>query len=70
VLGDEDSGRFDSFSTGNRLLEFAQYTRPREYRGLEVPDVLLSGDHQQIAKWREQSSRERTAKRRPDLLTD
>jgi tRNA (guanine37-N1)-methyltransferase len=68
VLGDEDSGRFDSFSTGNRLLEFAQYTRPREYRGLEVPEVLLSGDHEQIAKWREQSSRERTAKRRPDLL--
>ena len=70
VLGDEDSGRFDSFSTGNRLLEFAQYTRPREYRGMEVPEVLLSGDHQQIAKWREQSSRERTAKRRPDLLLD
>ena len=68
VLGDEDSGRFDSFSTGNRLLEFAQYTRPREFRGLEVPDVLLSGDHEQIARWREQSSRERTAKRRPDLL--
>jgi tRNA (guanine37-N1)-methyltransferase len=70
VLGDEDSGRFDSFSTGNRLLEFAQYTRPREYRGLEVPDVLLSGDHEQIARWREQSSRDRTASRRPDLLTD
>lgn len=70
VLGDEDSGRFDSFSTGNRLLEFAQYTRPREFRGLEAPEVLLSGDHEQIARWREQSSRERTAKRRPDLLPD
>jgi tRNA (guanine37-N1)-methyltransferase len=68
VLGDEDSGRFDSFSTGNRLLEFAQYTRPREYRGLEVPEVLLTGDHQQIAQWREQNSRERTSQRRPDLL--
>lgn len=68
VLGDEDSGRFDSFSTGNRLLEFAQYTRPREYRGLEVPEVLLTGDHQQIAKWREQNSRQRTKQRRPDLL--
>jgi tRNA (guanine37-N1)-methyltransferase len=68
VLGDEDSGRYDSFSTGNRLLEFAQYTRPREYRGLEVPEVLLSGDHGAIAKWREQSSRERTKQRRPDLL--
>jgi tRNA (guanine37-N1)-methyltransferase len=70
VLGDEDSGRYDSFSTGNRLLEFAQYTRPRVYRGLEVPEVLLSGDHQAIARWREQDSRERTEKRRPDLLSD
>jgi tRNA (guanine37-N1)-methyltransferase len=70
VLGDEDSGRYDSFSTGNRLLEFAQYTRPREYRGLEVPEILLSGDHGEIAKWREQSSRERTQQRRPDLLGD
>jgi tRNA (guanine37-N1)-methyltransferase len=68
VLGDEDSGRYDSFSTGNRLLEFAQYTRPREYRGLEVPEVLLSGDHQEIAKWREQSTMERTRQKRPDLL--
>jgi len=68
VLGDEDSGRFDSFSTGNRLLEFAQYTRPREYRGHEVPEVLISGDHEKIAAWRDQSSRERTQQRRPDLL--
>ena len=68
VLGDEDSGRYDSFSTGNRLLEFAQYTRPREYRGLEVPEILLSGDHEQIAQWREASSRQRTLERRPDLL--
>jgi tRNA (guanine37-N1)-methyltransferase len=68
VLGDEDSGRYDSFSTGNRLLEFAQYTRPREYRGLKVPDILLSGDHEQIARWREQSSQERTKQKRPDLL--
>ncbi|HYP06658.1 MAG TPA: tRNA (guanosine(37)-N1)-methyltransferase TrmD [Bryobacteraceae bacterium] len=68
VLGDQESGRYDSFSTGNRLLEFAQYTRPREYRGHEVPEVLLSGDHAEIAKWREQSSRQRTEKRRPDLL--
>jgi tRNA (guanine37-N1)-methyltransferase len=70
VLGDEDSGRFDSFSSGNRALEFAQYTRPRVYRGLEAPEVLLSGDHQRIAQWREQSSRERTKNRRPDLLED
>ena len=68
VLGDEDSGRYDSFSTGNRLLEFAQYTRPREYRGLEVPEILLTGDHQRIAQWREQSSLDRTTRRRPDLL--
>jgi tRNA (guanine37-N1)-methyltransferase len=70
VLGDEDSGRYDSFSTGNRLLEFAQYTRPREYRGREVPEVLLSGDHGAIARWREQNSLERTKQRRPDLLAE
>lgn len=68
VLGDEDSNRYDSFSTGNRLLEYAQYTRPREYRGHEVPEVLLSGDHEKIAKWREENSFERTKQRRPDLL--
>lgn len=68
VLGDELSSVEDSFSRGNRLLEFEQYTRPREYRGLSVPDVLLSGNHQEIAEWRTQNSRERTAKRRPDLL--
>jgi tRNA (guanine37-N1)-methyltransferase len=70
VLGDEDSNRFDSFSTGNRLLEHAQYTRPREYRGLQVPEVLMSGNHEQIAQWREADSRRRTQARRPDLLTD
>ena len=68
VLGDEDSSRFDSFSSGNRLLEHSQYTRPREYRGIEVPKVLLSGDHTAIAKWREQNSIERTRQRRPDVL--
>ena len=68
VLGDEDSGRYDSFSTGTRLLEFAQYTRPREYRGLQPPEVLLSGDHERIAAWRAESSQQRTAERRPDLL--
>ena len=70
VLGDEHSNRLDSFSTGNRLLEYAQYTRPREYRGLKVPEVLVSGDHQQIAAWREANSLERTKQRRSDLLTD
>ncbi len=70
VLGDEDSSRFDSFSHGDRLLEHAQYTRPREYRGLEVPEVLLSGDHQQIARWRQENSIQRTSQRRADLLPE
>src|SRR5690606_1557739 len=56
VLGDERSSVDDSFSGENRLLEFAQYTRPREYRGRKVPDVLLSGDHEQIAAWRRAES--------------
>lgn len=70
VLGDEDSSRDDSFSTGNRLLEHSQYTRPREYRGHLVPEVLLGGDHPQIAAWRKQDSIERTRQRRPDLLEE
>ncbi len=68
VLGDEDSSSNDSFSSENRLLEYAQYTRPREYRGLEVPEILLSGNHEEIARWRERDSRERTGHRRADLL--
>jgi tRNA (guanine37-N1)-methyltransferase len=70
VLGDEQSSRLDSFSTGNRRLEHAQYTRPREYRGLEVPPVLLGGDHGEIAAWREQNSLERTRQRRADLFDE
>jgi len=68
VLGDEHSSQDDSFSSGNRLLEFPQYTRPREFRNLEVPPVLLSGDHQAIARWREEQSLKRTQDRRSDLL--
>jgi tRNA (guanine37-N1)-methyltransferase len=68
VLGDEQSSGDDSFSLGNRLLEYAQYTRPREYRGLEVPPVLLSGNHEEIARWRQENSRQRTRARRADLL--
>ena len=67
VLGDEQSHVNDSFSSGNRQLEFAQYTRPREYRGLKVPDVLLNGNHQEIARWREMESERRTRERRMDL---
>jgi tRNA (guanine37-N1)-methyltransferase len=69
VLGDEDSSVSDSFSGGRRWLECAQYTRPREYRGLEAPEVLLSGNHEEIARWREEDSRRRTQIRREDLIT-
>ncbi len=70
ALGDENSSIVDSFSSGNRLLEEDQYTRPREYRGLNVPEILLSGDHGLIDKWREINRREKTFARRPDLLDD
>lgn len=68
VLGDEVSSGDDSFSPPGRLLEFAQYTRPREYRGREVPPVLLSGNHEDIARWREASARAKTQRRRADLF--
>lgn len=70
VLGDEQSSVDDSFSEGNRLLEFAQYTRPREFRGHSVPDILLSGDHQAIARWRQEQSYLKTRERRADLLSE
>jgi tRNA (guanine37-N1)-methyltransferase len=70
VLGDEQSSRDDSFSRHDRLLEYAQYTRPREYRGHQVPEVLLSGDHEAIARWRDEQRRLRTRQRRSDLLPD
>ena len=63
VLGDEQSSKEDSFTGDERLLEFSQYTRPREYRGYQVPDVLLSGDHEAIARWRRQERIERTRER-------
>lgn len=66
VLGNEQSHQLDSYSTG--LLEHPQYTRPLEYRGFKVPDVLLSGHHENIEKWRREQSLYRTWKRRPDLL--
>jgi len=70
VLGDEDSSGRDSFSGPGRLLEHAQYTRPREFRGLTVPEVLLSGDHGAIERWRNEDSLRRTRARRPDLLSE
>jgi tRNA (guanine37-N1)-methyltransferase len=63
VLGDEESSRQDSFSGQERMLEFSQYTRPREFRGLEVPEILLSGDHQKIAQWRRNEQIDRTRQR-------
>ncbi|AUH69301.1 tRNA (guanosine(37)-N1)-methyltransferase TrmD [Gordonia sp. PS3] len=68
VLGNPQSHQEDSFSDG--LLEGPSYTRPRVWRGLEVPAVLLSGDHGRVAQWRHEQSRERTRERRPDLLQD
>lgn len=64
VLGDEESARQDSFSGKERRLEFAQYTRPREYRGHIVPEVLIGGNHGAVAQWREEDSRRRTESRR------
>ena len=66
VLGDEESADDESFADG--LLEYPQYTRPAEYRGMEVPVVLRSGDHAKIAEWRRLQSIEKTARVRPDLL--
>lgn len=68
VLGQEDSHINDSFSTG--LLEHPHYTRPADFRGMKVPDVLVSGNHGKIAKWREEQSLKRTFERRPDLLEE
>jgi tRNA (guanine37-N1)-methyltransferase len=70
VLGDERSSWDDSFSRGNRLLEYPQYTRPREFEGHVVPEVLVSGNHQAIEAWRAEKSLEKTANRRSDLLRD
>jgi tRNA (guanine37-N1)-methyltransferase len=68
ALGDEDSSQDDSFTKA--LLEYPQYTRPEIFRGIKVPDVLLSGNHAKIAEWRRQQAIERTKNYRPDLLKD
>ena len=60
------SAKDESFSSG--LLEYAQYTRPADFRGMRVPDVLLSGDHAAVDRWRRESALERTVRWRPDLL--
>jgi tRNA (guanine37-N1)-methyltransferase len=66
VLGDDESSREESFSAG--LLEYPQYTRPAEFRGMRVPDVLVSGNHAEIENWRHEQAKAKTQARRPDLL--
>ncbi|MEJ6400598.1 tRNA (guanosine(37)-N1)-methyltransferase TrmD [Nicoliella lavandulae] len=66
VLGNQQSAPGDSFSTG--LLEYPQYTRPAEFRGMKVPDVLMSGNHQKIAEWKQKEALRKTYLRRPDLI--
>ena len=68
TVAKEDSLKFESFEDG--LLDYPQYTRPADFRGLKVPDVLLSGNHAEIARWRREQQIERTRQRRPDLLAD
>lgn len=68
VLGHAESSIQDSFSRGNRMLEYPQYTRPRDFRGLEVPEILLSGNHPEIEKWRQAQSLLKTKQCRADLL--
>jgi tRNA (guanine37-N1)-methyltransferase len=70
VLGHEQSARTDSFCGVEALLDFPHFTRPRDWQGMAVPPVLLSGNHQEIAEWRRQQARRRTAQRRPDLCRD
>jgi tRNA (guanine37-N1)-methyltransferase len=66
VLGDDESSRDESFSQGQ--LEYPQYTRPAEFHGMKVPEMLLSGNHAKIEKWRREQAKQRTKERRPDLL--
>jgi tRNA (guanine37-N1)-methyltransferase len=66
VVGDEQSVEEDSFARG--LLDYPHYTRPAEFAGLKVPDVLLSGHHAEVRRWRKKTALERTLARRPELL--
>ncbi len=74
ALGHEDSASEDSFSArdenGQQLLDCPHYTRPREWEGMSIPDVLVSGDHENVSRWRLEKMRELTRDRRPDLLDD
>ena len=71
ILGNEASVTEESFAPGNQgHLEYPQYTRPQAFRGMEIPEVLTSGDHGRIAAWRREQALERTRARRPDLLRD
>ncbi|KLD58570.1 hypothetical protein WP50_25260, partial [Lactiplantibacillus plantarum] len=67
LLSSSESAPGDSFSSG--LLEYPQYTRPADFRGMKVPDILLSGDHGKIDDWRLEQALKRTYERRPDMLT-
>jgi tRNA (guanine37-N1)-methyltransferase len=66
ALGSETSAVYESFSEG--LLDYPQYTRPPDFRGMKVPEVLLSGNHAEIARWRKEAALEKTRRKRPDLL--
>ena len=68
ALGDDESAHDESFSKG--MLEYPHYTRPAEFRGMKVPEVLLSGNHAEIQKWRQEQAKRRTILRRPDLLKE
>jgi len=68
ALGSETSAVYESFSEG--VLDYPQYTRPPEFRGLKVPEVLLSGNHGEIARWRKEAALEKTRRKRPDLLKE
>lgn len=74
ALGDENSSKDESFSVGDGcdrpLLEYPHYTRPVDYNGMKVPDVLLSGDHEKIKEWRKKEAIKVTKKKRPDLMND
>ena len=70
VLGNEASAVFESFSEASGILDCPQYTRPADFRGWKVPDVLAGGNHEEIRRWRRKAALEKTARMRPDLLNE